>query len=200
MLNSAWREPKTQSIEDREAAQMSLEFQFGWFGHPIHFGKYPDSMVERIPHLPKFTEGLGVNEYIIMEFQDESKKLKGSVDFLGVNHYTTRLSSPLTDPTKAKDFHKKFSQTQEFVDPKYPTNCLHWPVVPWGINKLIHWVAAQYQGVPLYITENGFAQLEDEKDEKSLQDDLRVEYLRDYINEVGKCVKEGIDVRGYFVW
>lgn len=126
--------------------------------------------------------------------------MKGSADFLGINHYSTRLCSPLSDPAKAKDYHKLFCATEEQADPKYTVNCLNWPVVPWGIGKLLHWVAAQYPGVPLYITENGYAQLEDEDDPKSLQDDLRVEYLKNYIAEVAKCVKEGIDVRGYFVW
>jgi beta-glucosidase/6-phospho-beta-glucosidase/beta-galactosidase len=47
------------------------------FAHPIIYGDYPQSMKTLVGHrLPKFTEA-------------QSKLLKGSLDFLGVNYYTT---------------------------------------------------------------------------------------------------------------
>ena len=50
------------------------------FAHPITYGDYPQSMKSLVGNrLPKFTEV-------------ESKLLKGSIDFLGLNYYTTNYA------------------------------------------------------------------------------------------------------------
>jgi beta-glucosidase/6-phospho-beta-glucosidase/beta-galactosidase len=57
------------------------------FAHPIIYGDYPQSMKSLAGNrLPKFTEA-------------QSKLLKGSLDFLGVNYYTTNYaeSAPSTN-------------------------------------------------------------------------------------------------------
>lgn len=53
------------------------------FLDPITYGDYPASMRAMVGRrLPKFTA-------------EESKLVKGSMDFLGVNYYTTYYASPL---------------------------------------------------------------------------------------------------------
>ena len=57
------------------------------FAHPITFGDYPESMKVVVNNrLPKFTDA-------------QSKLLKGSIDFLSVNYYTSNYaeSAPLAD-------------------------------------------------------------------------------------------------------
>jgi beta-glucosidase len=41
------------------------------------------------------------------------------------------------------------------------------------------------------ITENGIATLKDEK---------RIRYMREHIDAVGRAIRDGYDVRGYFSW
>jgi beta-glucosidase len=79
-LNCDWYEPYSISNEDRQASQRMLEFHCGWFGDPVYFGDYPESMKNNIKNrLPSFTE-------------EEKKIMKGSNDFFGLNHYTSRYS------------------------------------------------------------------------------------------------------------
>lgn len=81
-LNSDWREPlpnsdHTKFMRNCEAAERTLQFFLGWFADPIFFGDYPQLMRVRLgDRLPVFTDA-------------EKALVKGSVDFFGLNHYTT---------------------------------------------------------------------------------------------------------------
>ena len=75
-----------------------------------------------------------------------------------------------------------------------------WQIVPWGLRKMLNWIARRYQNPPLYITENGCAA--PEPDEASaINDRMRQTYLRDYIAEALKARElDQVDLRGYFCW
>ena len=86
-LNQDWAEPLTSDPLDIAAAERRNEFLIGWFADPIVFGKYPQSMIDRIgDRLPTFTT-------------EQSARLKGSYDFYGLNHYTSKYFSRSTFTT-----------------------------------------------------------------------------------------------------
>jgi beta-glucosidase len=51
--------------------------------------------------------------------------------------------------------------------------------------------AAQRSGVPIYVTENGIGTTDDAQ---------RIEYVRRALDGVVRCLRDDIDVRGYFYW
>jgi beta-glucosidase len=51
--------------------------------------------------------------------------------------------------------------------------------------------AAQVSGRPIVVTENGIATADDTE---------RIAFLSDAIRSAHRCIEEGIDLRGYFVW
>ncbi|CAL9026052.1 unnamed protein product [Prunus brigantina] len=89
-LNTHWFEPASKAKHDIDAAFRALDFMFGWqlgfsyfrrYMDPLTNGDYPPSMRFLVgKRLPKFTN-------------EESKLLKGSYDFIGVNYYSARYAS-----------------------------------------------------------------------------------------------------------
>jgi beta-glucosidase len=51
--------------------------------------------------------------------------------------------------------------------------------------------AAQIAGLPIYLTENGVATADDSR---------RIAFVEGALAAVARCLRDGIDVRGYFYW
>jgi beta-glucosidase/6-phospho-beta-glucosidase/beta-galactosidase len=64
-----------------------------------------------------------------------------------------------------------------------------WEIDPTGLRNVVT-QAASY-GKPVYVTENGI----DDAD-----DDQRPGYLRSYLGALSDTIADGVDVRGYFYW
>ncbi|VAH65237.1 unnamed protein product [Triticum turgidum subsp. durum] len=74
-IYSFWSYPLTNSTVDLEATRRCIDFYFGWILDPLVFGDYPQVMKKNVgSRLPPFTEV-------------QSELIKGSLDFIGINHY-----------------------------------------------------------------------------------------------------------------
>ncbi|XP_030643198.1 lactase-phlorizin hydrolase-like [Chanos chanos] len=199
-LNSDWAEPRVPANQqDVVAAERYLQFMLGWFAHPIFVdGDYPAILKNQIDlkkqqcspsevaRLPVFTDA-------------EKTRIRGTADFFGLNHYTSRLVSHSTGncapgPDIVGDY-------QSHVDPNWPTTASSQiQSVPWGLRRLLNYIAAEYTSVtkvPIFITGNG---MPTEYNRDVLNDTQRVEYLKGYINEALKAIRtDGVDVQRFTV-
>ena len=72
---------------------------------------------------------------------------------------------------------------------------------PWGLRKLLSWVARRYDNPPLYVTENGWSTPGDEDVATAVHDPGRLYFYANYTSEMRRAIYEdGVDVRGYFAW
>lgn len=103
-------------------------------------------------------------------------------DFLGVNYYffhNVQLQDLMMKITK-----RKIEQTilLERSD-------LGWPIYPPGIYKVL--VGLKKYKLPIYITENGVA---------DAQDEYRAKFIVNHLHWIHQAIQEGVDVRGYLHW
>lgn len=114
-----------------------------------------------------------------------------NMDFLGVNYYT-------------EGAYKHDSQHPEGFQEApqgYETSDMGWPIVPLGLYRLLKWVKENYGGIPLYITENGFAGQDSLSDEgRRCHDGARVRYMKSHFAACKRAMDEGVNLKGFYAW
>nr|GMD90717.1 beta-glucosidase 40-like [Ipomoea batatas] len=192
VVESFWYEPITNSHEDIEAKQRAIDYYLGWFLEPVMTGDYPGSVISGAgDRLPKFSAA-------------ESALLKGSYDYLGVNHYTTWYVA--SDRTNIMDIllHDTLADSDAVTLPfkglipiGKRANSIWLYIVPRGMRNLLNYIKDKYGNPLVFITENGM----DDAKSDGLHDFQRIKFHHDYLTSLLAAIKEdGCNVKGYFAW
>jgi beta-glucosidase len=76
-----------------------------------------------------------------------------------------------------------------------------WEVRPELFVETLTWVSERYGRMPVHVTENGAAFPDpDHAPGGRVDDPLRVDYLRRHIAAIREAIRQGVDLRGYYVW
>ena len=78
-----------------------------------------------------------------------------------------------------------------------------WQIDPKGLRYVLNTLWDRYQK-PLFIVENGLGAMDKlvqgADGEMTVEDDYRIEYLRDHIRQMEEAVMDGVDLMGYTTW
>lgn len=165
VLNTNWIEPLRPSAQSK--AQEAMDRMFGWFMDPLFFGTFPECLSADNPPFSA----------------EEQQQLMNSLDFLGLNHYTTYYID---------------ENGQTSTDPDwYPAQSTWLFDAPLGMKKILEYVQQKYTSdLPLFITESGFSQRQD-----GVIDLVRTHYLSGYLYETLERIQQGqTNILGFFAW
>jgi len=101
--------------------------------------------------------------------------LKGSLDFIGLNYYSSNYVKGLA--------HVASKPGDRVTD-------MDWIVYPKGLYEILHYLAATVD-IPIIVTENGVA---------TRDESFRIEYLREHLEQVHSAIESGVQVKGYMCW
>ncbi|BES93783.1 glycoside hydrolases [Nesidiocoris tenuis] len=191
--NGAYPKDETNE-EDIRAANRFMEFELGWFAHPVfsRYGNYPAVLRDRVD-LNSAREGRDDSRLPYFT-KDEIEEIRGTYDFFALNHYSSRLcTSGKTGPTPS--WSRDSNVVTSFNDSWPPSQSSWLKVAPEGFRKVLNWIKTNYDNPEVFVTENGFS------DYNQLHDLGRIDYLKGYLSELSKAINEdGCNVIGYTVW
>jgi beta-glucosidase len=121
---------------------------------------------------------LGLNEY--------HRTLEDSADFIGINFYTRDLVRFRPDP-RILFGEEHYHPEGEYSDSGW--RGVYSEYAPQALNQVVHEVSVFHK--PIYITENGLPDQDD---------DQRPRWLLGHLHELYRAIQDGCDVRGYFHW
>lgn len=81
----------------------------------------------------------------------------------------------------------------------HPVTAMGWEVYPQGIYDILKQFS-EYKGIKsIIVTENGTA-FPDKVENGAVHDPQRTEYIQEYLKQVLRAKRDGMNVNGYFVW
>jgi beta-glucosidase len=172
--------PATARPEDRAAARRVLDHDTRMFTSPVLGKGYPALATELGLELPIEPGDLEL--------------IARPIDFIGINYYSER-------PVKADPGSPIGAREEASWE---PVTAMGWPVVPQGLLRQLRWIAGEAPGIPLYITENGSAEADipvlEADGSRRVHDSARIAYLEAHLAVCAQALKEGILLKGYFLW
>ncbi|GAB2289075.1 hypothetical protein Dimus_023377 [Dionaea muscipula] len=171
---------------------------FGWYMEPITYGHYPKIMRDIVgSRLPNFTEA-------------ESEMLKRSFDFVGINYYFSDYAADgnivstnnNVNLSYSTDNHVISTTEKDGIPIGQPTNISSNDIYPKGLRDLVLYLKERYNNPPLIVTENGVGDVKNSSSwtVEPINDKLRIKYISEHLAYLHRSIKDGGNVKGYFVW
>ncbi|GKX67475.1 glycoside hydrolase family 1 protein [Inconstantimicrobium mannanitabidum] len=134
------------------------------------------------------------NINIAMEEGDEQILREGCVDFYTFSYYMSVCVS--ADPNQEKI---GGNLSMGLKNPYLKASAWEWQIDPKGLRWTLNNIYNRYQ-IPLMVVENGLGAADTVEADGSINDDYRIEYLREHIKEMKEAVVDGVDLMGYTPW
>lgn len=153
-------------------------------------GKYP-------AYINSYFKENGIE--IIFEDGDKELLAQHTVDFLSFSYYmsVTQAHNPEEYPIGEGNI------LGGLVNPHLESSEWGWQIDPIGLRLVLNQYYDRYQ-IPLFIVENGLGakdQLVPTADGSMMvQDDYRIDYMKQHLVQVAKAIEDGVEVMGYTAW
>lgn len=130
------------------------------------------------------------HEIQLNQTQEELKYIeKYRADFMAISYYYTRLNSVEKNGTDIHNISR---------NPLLKASVWGWCIDPLGLRNSLNVYYDRYQ-VPIMIAENGLGALDTLKDD-TVEDDYRVDYLREHIIAMREALLDGVELFAYCAW
>jgi len=175
-LNPLMPRPATRKEKDVWASEIAKALGTDVFLHPLMRKGYPTSILDMLK--------------ITLPIKDGDMALIAQpIDFIGMNYYNE----------DAVVYDENEPYLYKTVPVWQPTTDMGWPIVPYGLLRLLHYFDEETQGLPIYITENGCA-AKDIVENGRIHDLDRCDYLNKHFAICAQAIAEGVKLKGYYVW
>src|SRR5690625_1939012 len=194
ILNLTPSYPRSEHPADVKASRITDLFFNRSFLDPSVLGEYPQELIELLRehgHLP------------VTERDDQALLVAGKVDLLGVNYYQPRrvkAKEQLPNP------YGPFMPDWFFDNYEMPGRKMNpyrgWEIYEKGIYDILLNLKENYGNIESFISENGMGVQDKERFEEDgeIQDDYRIEFIRDHLKWLHKAIEEGCQAKGYHLW
>ncbi len=194
--------------EYRDAVKYCNYFCNDWILDPAIKGAYDPELIAAV-------KAKGIDLSFVKEDDLEIMK-HNTIDFLGQNIYSRMLVKPNTSgitaftvnnagnndgsASAARETRAIAGWFESDRDPNTKLN--HWgrEIFPQCAYNTLMERKRRYGDIPIYVTENGHGCYDVADENGYVEDDERIEFLRNYLHYILKAKQDGVNLKGYYVW
>ena len=173
--------PADMTEADVGAADRQAMIRFDWWMEAMTEGHYPEKILSEVPEY---------RDALPDHYQQQLDSVYTPMDFVGINYYYPERCAydpnTLLRSTNVENF---YSSPDSMFDP-YPAGLF---------DALLH-VSRRYNNIEMYVTENGLSVTNIHDKEQECNDNDRVDYLREHLRSVVRCIHVGMNIKGYYWW
>lgn len=148
-------------------------------------------------HYPYYAEKYFENKGLHLDRNKEELELieKGTVDFVGFSYYMSIVNAY---DEKGKEYING-NMTTGLRNSHLEMTEWGWQIDPVGLRYTANQLYDRYEK-PLFVLENGMGAIEFLNENDTVEDDYRIEYLKEHLSQLKKAVDDGCDIFGYTMW
>ena len=139
------------------------------------------------------------NNIVIEKTEEDLEILKNVVDFVSFSYYLSICETA----DQNKQIEGKGNLLGGVPNPTLKASEWGWQIDPQGLRYVLNTFYDRYQK-PLFIVENGLGAVDqliiDENGNRTVNDDYRINYMRDHLVQVKEAIKDGVEIMGYTSW
>ncbi|WP_368900920.1 glycoside hydrolase family 1 protein [Oceanobacillus oncorhynchi] len=121
---------------------------------------------------------------------------EGTVDYISFSYYMSKTEKKVDVNGGQADGNILLGGVK---NPFLKASDWGWEIDPVGLRISLNRLYSRYQ-MPLFIVENGLGAYDKVEEDGSIQDDYRIDYLREHMKQMLEAVEDGVDLMGYTSW
>ena len=183
----------TYSIDSNpinQAANLVQNQEFNFFCTDVQVrGEYP-------AYTKRLYNKFSVNQNELEITEEDLEILKAyPVDYIGFSYYMSMVVDETSEETEGVSGNLLGGVKNPFLK----ASEWGWQIDPEGLRIAMNELYGRYQ-VPLFIVENGLGAIDEVQPDGTIEDNYRIDYLREHIEAMKKAVDDGVDLMGYTPW
>ncbi len=149
-------------------------------------------------YYPNYAWKMFERNNLSIDITEEDKKIlkENTVDFISFSYYSSRTVS-----ANPADYAQTTGNIYGSIkNPYLDSTAWGWQIDPLGLRNSLNMLYDRYQK-PLFIVENGMGAVDEPDENGYVEDDYRIDYLREHIKALKDAVEiDGVDLMGYTSW
>lgn len=134
------------------------------------------------------------NIELVIEPGDEQILREGCVDFYSFSYYSSVCVSANPEFEAIGG-----NLSTGLKNPYLSASEWDWQVDPAGLRWVLNHVYDRY-GIPLMVVENGLGAADKLEGDGTVNDDYRIDYLREHVKAMREAIEDGVELLGYTSW
>lgn len=147
-------------------------------------------------YYPSYAQKVFDEKGVKLEIHEEDyETLKHTVDFISFSYYASRCASAEMNANNTSEA----NVVKSIRNPHLPASDWGWVIDPLGLRITMNTLYDRYQK-PLFLVENGLGAKDVPDENGEVQDDYRIDYLRQHVEAMADAITDGVPLMGFTPW